>query len=107
MATVGNVFWAEERAIVGDMRYADTQTGFLMLYFQTPADTIYPQIIIAQEELVVDGVAAVRLTVARPWNVMPQADNTYAAKILSSLVLRTLTVIPKAITDFGSLPGLT
>lgn len=78
-----------------------------LLYFVSPAATINPQKIVTKETITVDGSTYYRAYVGNPWNVLPQAGDTFNTRALAAFEPVTLTVLPKAITDFGTVAGLT
>jgi hypothetical protein len=99
------VAWAEDRAVVATAAISGGVSS--LLYFVSPAATINPQRIVRKDTLTVDGSTYYRAHVATPWNVMPQPGDTFDSRALAAFVPTSLTVIPVAITDFGTVAGLT
>ncbi|HDL48442.1 MAG TPA: hypothetical protein ENH33_00565 [Actinobacteria bacterium] len=79
----------------------DAGTGGVgdLLYFISPSHTITAQIITA--------ISGNTVTVENPFNVLPIVGDIYNSVAVARFIPSTMTVVPKAIADFGEGYGVT
>lgn len=102
------VAWAENVSIIPSKAYvvgvstiAATASVGDMLYFTSPANTIQPRCIVAIESITVDATTYERIWVDKPWDVLPEAGDTYKSFAVAGMMVQTICINPKATTDFA------
>jgi len=105
------VAWAENISTIPARAYVvgtDVISGEVgdVIYFTTPSNTIQPRAIVALETITVDGTTYQKVWVDKPWDVLPVAGNVYNTEAVAGLVVHSVTIVPKATTDFGETSGV-